>query len=195
MTIEDPVEYHLDNVSQMQVNPKRGVTFAAGLRSLLRQDPDVILVGEIRDAETAHLAIQASLTGHLVLATLHTNDAPSAISRLEDIGVAPYLINSSLLAVLAQRLLRRVCKVCGGSGKVNSVRCEKCIGSGYSGRVAAYEIMTMTDDLRSQVAKTADAVSIRELAVAQGFKPMRVDAFEKMRLGLTTDEEIRRVLD
>jgi type II secretory ATPase GspE/PulE/Tfp pilus assembly ATPase PilB-like protein len=161
----------------------------------LRQDPDVILVGEIRDAETAHLAIQASLTGHLVLATLHTNDAPSAISRLEDIGVAPYLINSSLLAVLAQRLLRRVCKVCGGSGKVNSVRCEKCIGSGYSGRVAAYEIMTMTDDLRSQVAKTADAVSIRELAVAQGFKPMRVDAFEKMRLGLTTDEEIRRVLD
>ncbi len=195
MTIEDPVEYHLDNVSQMQVNPKRGVTFAAGLRSLLRQDPDVILVGEIRDAETAHLAIQASLTGHLVLATLHTNDAPSAISRLEDIGVAPYLINSSLLAVLAQRLLRRVCKVCNGSGKVNSVRCEKCVGTGYSGRVAAYEIMTMTDEIRAQVAKSADAVSIRELAVAQGFKPMRSDAFEKMRLGLTTDEEIRRVLE
>jgi len=195
MTIEDPVEYHLDNVSQMQVNPKRGVTFAAGLRSLLRQDPDVILVGEIRDAETAQLAIQASLTGHLVLATLHTNDAPSAISRLEDIGVEPYLINSSLLAVLAQRLLRRVCAVCGGSGKVNSVRCERCVGTGYSGRVAVYEIMTMTDEIRGQVAKSADAVTIRELAVKQGFRPMRIDAFEKMRAGLTTEEEIRRVLE
>jgi general secretion pathway protein E len=195
MTIEDPVEYHLDNVSQMQVNPKRGVTFAAGLRSLLRQDPDVILVGEIRDAETAQLAIQASLTGHLVLATLHTNDAPSAISRLEDIGVEPYLINSSLLAVLAQRLLRRVCKVCGGSGKLNSVRCERCVGTGYSGRVAVYEIMKMNDEIRAQVAKSADAVTIRDLAVKQGFKPMRIDAFEKMRAGLTTEEEIRRVLE
>lgn len=195
MTIEDPVEYHLDNVSQMQVNPKRGVTFAAGLRSLLRQDPDVILVGEIRDAETAQLAIQASLTGHLVLATLHTNDAPSAISRLEDIGVEPYLINSSLLAVLAQRLLRRVCPACKGSGKVSGVRCERCAGTGYSGRVAVYEIMTMTDEIRAQTAKSADAVSIRELAISQGFKPMRADAFEKMRAGLTTEQEIRRVLE
>ncbi|MBX3352178.1 MAG: type II/IV secretion system protein [Phycisphaeraceae bacterium] len=195
MTIEDPVEYHLENVSQMQVNPKRGVTFAAGLRSLLRQDPDVILVGEIRDAETAQLAIQASLTGHLVLATLHTNDAPSAISRLEDIGVEPYMINSSLLAVMAQRLLRRVCKACVGTGRIGGVRCEKCLGTGYSGRVAVYEIMTMTDELRAATAKSADAVTIREVALAQGFKPMRDDAMLKVRQGLTTEEEIRRVLD
>ena len=136
MTIEDPVEYHLEGIAQMQVNVKRGVTFAAGLRSLLRQDPDVILVGEIRDEETAQLAVQASLTGHLVLATLHTNDAPSAISRLHDIGVEPYLISSSLLAVLAQRLLRRICQTCGGDGQDTTKpgeRCETCFGSGYAG--------------------------------------------------------------
>jgi general secretion pathway protein E len=122
MTIEDPVEYHLEGISQMQVNPKRGVTFATGLRSLLRQDPDVILVGEIRDKETAELAIQASLTGHLVLATLHTNDAPSAIPRLVDIGIPPYLITSSLLGVLAQRLLRRICPGVQGTGKSTEER-------------------------------------------------------------------------
>ena len=203
MTIEDPVEYHLDKISQMQVNVKRGVTFAAGLRSLLRQDPDVILVGEVRDAETAQLAVQAALTGHLVLATLHTNDAPSAISRLEDIGVEPYLINSSLLAVLAQRLLRRVCPVCAGSGSVpapagsraDTLRCEKCYGTGYSGRVAVYELMRMTDELRAMTMKSADAVALRELAITQGMRTMLDDAREKIASGLTTEEELRRVLD
>ncbi|MBL0921318.1 MAG: type II/IV secretion system protein [Phycisphaerales bacterium] len=202
MTIEDPVEYHLDNISQMQVNPKRGVTFAAGLRSLLRQDPDVILVGEIRDAETANLAIQASLTGHLVLATLHTNDAPSAISRLVDIGLEDYLINSSLLAVLAQRLMRRVCAACQGQAVVPApaargggmIRCEKCFGSGYHGRVAVYELMVMTDDLRRLVAQSADAVAIREAALSQGMRAMTEDARDKIAAGLTTEEELRRVL-
>ncbi|MBL9001633.1 MAG: type II/IV secretion system protein [Phycisphaerae bacterium] len=196
MTIEDPVEYHLDGISQMQVNVKRGVTFAAGLRSLLRQDPDVILVGEIRDSETAQLAIQASLTGHLVLATLHTNDAPSAIPRLVDIGIEPYLVTSSLLACLAQRLMRRICQTCEGAGqaKDGSGRCETCYGTGYKGRLAVYEIMTMDDELRALTANRADAVALYEKAKAKGFKPMREDALEKARLGLTDEAEIYRVL-
>src|SRR5262245_2487715 len=156
MTIEDPVEYHLEGISQTQVNVKRGVTFAAGLRALLRQDPDVILVGEIRDKETAQLAVQASLTGHLVLATLHTNDAPSAIPRLIDIGIEPYLVTSSLLAVLAQRLLRRTCQACmGGTVIPPTGRCEVCYGVGYKGRLAVYEIMTMNDELRRLTAQRA----------------------------------------
>ncbi len=196
MTIEDPVEYHLEGISQMQVNVKRGVTFATGLRSLLRQDPDVILVGEIRDAETAQLAIQASLTGHLVLATLHTNDAPSAIPRLVDIGIEPYLVTSSLLACLAQRLMRRSCRACGGSGqaKDGSGRCETCYGVGYKGRLAVYEIMTMDDELRKLTASRADAVTLYDKAKEKGFKPMREDAAEKVRLGMTDEAEIYRVL-
>jgi len=202
MTIEDPVEYHLDGISQMQVNAKRGVTFAAGLRSILRQDPDVILVGEIRDSETAQLAIQASLTGHLVLATLHTNDAPSAIPRLVDIGIEPYLITSSLLAVLAQRLLRRSCQACGGNSGLGgpngdasaSGRCEVCYGVGYKGRLAVYEIMAMNDQLRKLTAQRADAVTLYESAVATGFVPMRVDALAKVQLGLTDEAEVYRVL-
>jgi general secretion pathway protein E len=194
MTIEDPVEYHLDGISQMQVNVKRGVTFATGLRSLLRQDPDVILVGEIRDAETAQLAIQASLTGHLVLATLHTNDAPSAIPRLVDIGIEPYLVTSSLLACLAQRLLRRSCRNCAGSGRTDRGVCEVCFGTGYKGRLAAYEIMTMDDELRALTAERADAVKLYEKAKEKGFKPMREDAMEKAAKGLTDEAEIYRVL-
>jgi len=199
MTIEDPVEYHLEGISQMQVNAKRGVTFATGLRALLRQDPDVILVGEIRDNETAQLAIQASLTGHLVLATLHTNDAPGAITRLIDIGVAPYLITSSLMAVLAQRLLRRTCKVCNGSGNShgpNSTngRCDPCYGTGYKGRLAVYEIMTMNDPLRKLTAQGADSVTLFEAACDSGFKPMREDAKAKAAEGLTDEVEIYRVL-
>lgn len=194
MTIEDPVEYHLENIAQVQVNPKRGVTFASGLRSLLRQDPDVILVGEIRDAETAHLAIQASLTGHLVLATLHTNDAPSAISRLQDIGVEPYLISSALLAVLGQRLLRRSCARCAGTGRLGGSRCDKCLGSGFSGRVAIYELMTMTDELRTMTMRSADALELRRQATADGMAPMVEDGHQKVALGLTTDEELHRVL-
>lgn len=194
MTIEDPVEYHLEGIAQIQVNVKRGVTFATGLRSVLRQDPDVILVGEIRDAETAQLAVQASLTGHLVLATLHTNDAPSAISRLQDIGIEPYLISSSLLAVMAQRLLRRTCVDCKGTGQRGGMRCERCYGSGYAGRVAIYEIMAMTDDIRRLTMTTADARAIRHMAVEAGMKGMMDDGVEKVAAGLTTDVELKRVL-
>ncbi len=201
MTIEDPVEYHLDGISQMQVNPKRGVTFAGGLRSLLRQDPDVILVGEIRDSETAQLAIQASLTGHLVLATLHTNDAPSAIPRLIDIGVEPYLVTSSLLAVLAQRLVRRICPTCEGSGmntksEQNSSdnHCETCIGTGYKGRLAIHEIMPMNDTLRRLTSERADGVTLMEAALDAGFLPMKHDAQAKIAKGLTDQAETYRVL-
>ena len=200
MTIEDPVEYHLEGIAQIQVNVKRGVTFATGLRSVLRQDPDVILVGEIRDAETAQLAVQASLTGHLVLATLHTNDAPSAISRMQDIGIEPYLISSSLLAVLAQRLLRRVCTTCSGKGTTagmlgsGGVRCERCYGSGYSGRVAIYEVMMMTDEIRRLAMTTADARAIRALATGEGMRGMMDDGLDKVAAGLTTEQELHRVL-
>lgn len=194
MTIEDPVEYRLDGISQMQVNPKRNVTFATGLRALLRQDPDVILVGEVRDAETASLAVQASLTGHLVLATLHTNDAPGAIPRLIDIGMQPYLVTSSLLGVLAQRLVRRKCAACSGMGKVNGTRCEACQGIGYRGRLAVYEIMTMTDELRRLTAQSADGVTLRQAAVESGFRTMRDDALEKVKMGLTDEAEVFRVL-
>jgi general secretion pathway protein E len=195
MTIEDPVEYHLDGISQMQVNPKRGVTFATGLRALLRQDPDVILVGEVRDKETAQLAVQASLTGHLVLATLHTNDAPSAITRLVDIGIEPYLITSSLLAVLAQRLVRRRCSTCGGSGRsADGSRCDPCWGSGYKGRLAVYELMRMTDRMRVLANKNADAVELLAAARDEGFEDMRIDAAEKIAAGLTDEAEVFRVL-
>ena len=194
MTIEDPVEYHLDGISQMQVNVKRGVTFATGLRSLLRQDPDVILVGEIRDPETAQLAIQASLTGHFVLATLHTNDAPSAIPRLLDIGVEPYLVTSSLVGVLAQRLMRRLCANCAGTGTHNGEPCETCFGTGYKGRLAVHELMLMNDELRQLTAKRADGVTLYETAVNTGFEPMKLDAMEKVAQGLTDEAEVFRVL-
>ena len=203
MTIEDPVEYHLDGISQMQVNPKRGVTFATGLRSLLRQDPDVILVGEIRDSETAGLAIQASLTGHFVLATLHTNDAPGAIPRLIDVGAEPYLVTSSLLGVMGQRLMRRRCQRCQGSGLNPAggvdrtgapARCEVCGGSTYKGRLAVYELMVMNDELRRLTIARADGVSLREAAIAGGYRPMREDAMEKAAKGLTDEAEIFRVL-
>ncbi|HLO39906.1 MAG TPA: GspE/PulE family protein, partial [Phycisphaerales bacterium] len=195
MTIEDPVEYHMEGISQMQVNPKRGVTFATGLRALLRQDPDVILIGEIRDKETAQLAVQASLTGHLVLATLHTNDAPSAITRLVDIGVEPYLITSSLLAVLAQRLVRRRCAACGGSGRsADGARCDPCWGSGYKGRLAVYEVLKMTDQLRVLANRNADAVELVAVARDEGFLDMRADAAEKIAAGLTDQAEVFRVL-
>ncbi len=179
MTIEDPVEYHLDNIAQVQVNPKRGVTFASGLRSLLRQDPDVILVGEIRDEETARLAVQAALTGHLVLATLHTNDAPSAISRLQDIGIEPYLISSSVLAVLGQRLLRKK---------------KSPDSSEFEGRVAIYELMEVTDSIRELTMESADAVKLKARAIEDGMEPMIADGRSKVKRGLTTEVELRRVL-
>ncbi|MBZ0171087.1 MAG: GspE/PulE family protein, partial [Phycisphaerales bacterium] len=179
MTVEDPVEYRLEGISQTQVNPKRNVTFATGLRALLRQDPDVILVGEVRDHETAQLAVQASLTGHLVLATLHTNDAPSAIPRLIDIGLEHYLITSSLLGVLAQRLLRK---------------CDPEIPGEYKGRMAVHELMRVTDTIRRLTAQNADAVTIYQAAVDEGFEPMRVDAMRKVEQGLSDQAEVFRVL-
>jgi len=195
MTIEDPVEYRLDGISQMQVNPKRNVTFATGLRALLRQDPDVILVGEVRDQETAALAIQAALTGHLVLATLHTNDAPSAIPRLIDVGAEPYLVTSSLLGVLAQRLVRRICSACGGSGQdADGSRCASCLGIGFKGRAAVFELMSMNDELRRLTAERADGVTLMEAAVRHGFQPMREDALRKVAQGVTDQSEVRRVL-
>ncbi|MFG0284501.1 MAG: GspE/PulE family protein [Phycisphaerales bacterium JB039] len=202
MTIEDPVEYRLEGISQMQVNPKRGVTFATGLRSLLRQDPDVILVGEIRDHETAELAVQASLTGHLVLATLHTNDAPSAIPRLLDIGVEPFLVTSSLLGVMAQRLVRKLCPVCAGTGETQpsmrgqqvGAKCATCFGTGYKGRMAVYELMTMNDELRRLTAQRADSVLLLEAAKRAGFAPMIEDARAKIVQGLTDERELKRVL-
>jgi general secretion pathway protein E len=179
MTIEDPVEYRLEGISQTQVNPKRNVTFATGLRALLRQDPDVILVGEIRDHETAQLAVQASLTGHLVLATLHTNDAPSAIPRLIDIGLEHYLVTSSLLGVLAQRLLRKTDPDNPGE---------------YKGRLAVHELLAVSDTIRSLTAQNADGVTIYKAAVEEGFEPMRTDALRKIEDGLTDQAEVFRVL-
>jgi len=184
MTIEDPVEYRLEGISQMQVNAKRGVTFATGLRALLRQDPDVILVGEVRDHETAELAVQASLTGHLVLATLHTNDAPSAIPRLLDIGVEPFLVTSSLLGVMAQRLVRRLAS--------EEERAES--GERYRGRLGVYELMRMNDELRRLTAERADGVLLLEAAKRDGFQPMIEDARGKVQRGLTDEAEVRRVL-
>jgi general secretion pathway protein E len=200
MTIEDPVEYHLDGISQTQVNVKRGVTFAGGLRALLRQDPDVILVGEIRDQETAQLAVQASLTGHLVLATLHTNDAPSAISRLLDIGIEPYLVTSTLLAVVAQRLVRRVCGDCKGTGlnttssRGQEPRCERCYGTGFYGRIGVFEIMRVTEEIRRLTVQQADSLQLLDAAKRAGFRTMLDDGMEKVRQGFTTEAELNRVL-
>ncbi len=200
MTIEDPVEYHLDGISQTQVNVKRGVTFAGGLRALLRQDPDVILVGEIRDQETAQLAVQASLTGHLVLATLHTNDAPSAISRLLDIGIEPYLVTSTLLAVVAQRLVRRVCGDCKGTGlnttssRGQEPRCERCYGTGFYGRIGVFEIMRVTEEIRRLTVQQADSLQLLDAAKRAGFRTMMDDGMEKVRQGFTTEAELNRVL-
>src|SRR6185369_4743441 len=154
MTIEDPVEYQLPGIAQLQVHPRIGLTFAAGLRAVLRQDPDVILVGEIRDRETVEIALQAALTGHLVLATLHTNDAASAMTRLLDMGVEPYLIASSVVAVLAQRLVRRSCDACGGAG------CPSCRGTGFHGRTGIHELVFVDDALRARIMDRADAATI-----------------------------------
>jgi general secretion pathway protein E len=186
MTIEDPIEYQLRGIGQLQVNPRIALDFATGLRAILRQDPDVILVGEIRDRETVEIALQAALTGHLVLATLHTNDAPSAVTRLLDMGVEPYLIASSLLAVLAQRLVRCVCTTCGGTG------CSTCRDTGYRGRTGIHECLTVDDGVRALVMARADAASIRKHATTAGLVTLRNDALAKARAGITTEAEALR---
>ncbi len=214
LTIEDPVEYKLSGISQMNVNPKINLDFATGLRHILRQDPDVIMIGEIRDRETAEIAIQASLTGHLVLSTLHTNDAPSALTRLADMGVEPYLLSSSILGVLAQRLVRCICQHCRVSysplpaeladlglseaqlidGKLfRGKGCPACFGSGYKGRHGIYELMPMYAKIKAQVMKSADAQELRKTARSCQMASLFEKGRELVRSGLTTGQEILRV--
>jgi type IV pilus assembly protein PilB len=211
VTVEDPVEYQMMGVNQVQVNPKAGVTFASGLRSILRQDPDIIMVGEIRDRETAEIAIHAALTGHLVFATLHTNDAAGAATRLIDMGIEPFLIASSAIGILAQRLARKVCDHCKkpyvaasellkslgiASGTMAFYRgegCPACKKSGYQGRVGLFELMEMTDAVRGLVVAKASSMTIKSAAAQAGFKTMRQEGLIKAAAGTTTVEEVLRV--
>ena len=187
MTVEDPIEYELAGVGQTQVNAKIELTFAKALRAILRQDPDVIMIGEIRDFETAQIAIQASLTGHLVLATLHTNDATSAVTRLTDMGVEPFLLSSSLLGVLAQRLVRKLCVSCHGAG------CTACGQTGYAGRSGVFELLVTDDAIRAQIHNRASEANIRAAALASGMTLMRDDGERLVQLGVTSREELVRV--
>ncbi|NBQ91025.1 MAG: type II secretion system protein GspE [Betaproteobacteria bacterium] len=196
LTVEDPIEYELPGIGQTQVNAKIDLSFAKALRAILRQDPDVIMIGEIRDFETAQIAIQASLTGHLVLATLHTNDAPSAITRLTDMGVEPFLLSSSLLGVLAQRLVRKLCPACkrqDGQGRWHPVGCAECGHTGYKGRTGVYELMTADDQIRALIHNRAAESALAQAAIAAGLKPMREDGQRLVGLGLTSAEEVLRV--
>ncbi len=211
ITIEDPPEYQVKGVSQIQVNPKVGLTFATGLRAILRQDPDVIMVGEIRDGETAEIAVHAALTGHLVLSTLHTNDAPSAIARLADLGIEPFLIASSLEGVIAQRLVRKICPNCrvsyrpseeelrelGISGDHTFYRglgCDACMGTGYRGRTGVFEVLELDEELKQFILRTQDANAIKKLAKEKGFKDMLEDGISKVLMGITTPEELIRAI-
>jgi general secretion pathway protein E len=201
LTVEDPVEYELPGIGQTQVNAKIDLTFAKALRAILRQDPDVIMIGEIRDFETAQIAIQASLTGHLVLATLHTNDAPSAVTRLIDMGVEPFLLSSSLLGVLAQRLVRKLCPVCkrqdAGTetkpGRWHAVGCEACGQSGYKGRTGVYELMVADDSIRALIHSRAAESRVFVAAEQGGMVTMREDGERLVREGVTSLEELMRV--
>ncbi|MDR0274503.1 MAG: Flp pilus assembly complex ATPase component TadA [Burkholderiaceae bacterium] len=187
MTVEDPIEYELPGVGQTQVNPKIDLTFARALRAILRQDPDIVMIGEIRDVETAQIAIQASLTGHLVLATLHTNDAASAVTRLTDMGVEPFLLSSSLLGVLAQRLVRKWCTACLGQG------CDVCGHTGYAGRTGVFELLMVDDGIRAQIHGQAAEADIRAAAIAGGMTLMRDDGQRLVAQGITSPEEVLRV--
>ncbi len=214
ITIEDPVEYHLPGVGQIHVNPKVGLDFARGLRSVLRHDPDVIMIGEIRDAETAEIAIQSSLTGHLVFSTLHTNDAPSAVTRLVDMGVEPYLVSSAVIGVVAQRLVRMLCPSCKqldqpspgaleraglppdtleGADVFRPAGCDICFKTGYRGRAGIYEILTVSDTVQRTLARTSEANEIRRAAIEGGMIPLVEAGLIKVRDGRTSLEEILRV--
>lgn len=216
LTIEDPVEYALPGVSQVQVNQKKGLTFARGLRSFLRQDPDVMMVGEIRDLETAEVAIRAALTGHLVFSTVHTNDSASTITRMVDQGVEPYLVSSSIVLIIAQRLVRTICRHCRQevplndewkaklakvgmdlkrlNGKISvGAGCEECFHSGYSGRTAIYEIMPVDEELRTQIMEGASATDMKRSAVSRGLITLREDGRRKIESGQTTPDEVLRV--
>jgi type IV pilus assembly protein PilB len=213
-TVEDPVEYHLDGITQTQTHEKIGMTFAVALRALLRQDPDVIMVGEIRDMETAHIGVQAALTGHLVLSTLHTNDAPSSITRLVNIGLEPFLVGAAVNGVLAQRLVRRLCVHCKAEEKPGdemadflrmqgidadmhwvSKGCEKCRQTGFSGRVGIYELLTVDDQLRDVIARNPNVSEFRRTCIERGMVPLRGDGMRKVAKGLTTVPEILRVTE
>jgi type IV pilus assembly protein PilB len=216
LTIEDPIEYQLNGIAQVQVNRKAGLSFATALRSFLRQDPDIIMVGEMRDLETAEIAIEASLTGHLVLSTLHTNDAPSATIRMVDMGVEPYLISATLIGVLAQRLARRLCPDCKESYDIKEidlrkygmvvtdpdrmvtiqrkVGCDNCRQTGYRGRTGIYEMMVMNAEIAELVVRRAPLNDVKEAAKANGMKELREDGLYKVLLGLTDPEEVRRVV-
>ncbi|MDH4133534.1 MAG: ATPase, T2SS/T4P/T4SS family, partial [Gammaproteobacteria bacterium] len=209
VTVEDPIEYDLDGIGQTQVNPRIELTFARALRAILRQDPDIIMIGEIRDLETAQIAVQASLTGHLVLATLHTNDAVGAVTRLVDMGVEPFLVSSSLLGVLAQRLVRRLCPECKVAHKPDSAErrmiegetealykgkgCPACGGTGYQGRTGIYELLTVDDPLRSLIHDSAGEGKLRTHATKIGMRNLRQDGMRWVRAGETSLEEVLRV--
>ena len=215
ITIEDPVEYELPLIRQTQVNLKAGISFATGLRSILRQDPNIIMVGEIRDKETADIAIQASLTGHLVLSTLHTNDASSAITRLAEMGIEPFLISSSVIAILAQRLVRKICPACKEKytpspdviKNISSQKdtkdmvfyrgrgCDVCKNTGYQGRVAIYELLTITEEIRKLIVRKSSAEELKKKAIEEGMRPLREDGLDKIRQGITTVEEVMRVTE
>jgi general secretion pathway protein E len=214
ITIEDPIEYQIDGIGQIQVNPKIDLTFAQGLRSIVRQDPDVILVGEIRDRETAEIAIQSSLTGHLVFSTLHTNDAASAVTRLIDMGIEPFLVTSSVIAIIAQRLVRVLCPKCkeaytpdeeslanlgidkkrlDGETLYRKQGCAACMNTGYHGRTAIFEILILDDPLRRLILKTSDANQIQDEAMKRGMTNLLADGARKALAGVTTIEEVFRV--
>ena len=216
ITVEDPIEFRMANINQVQVNPKAGLTFASALRSILRSDPDVVLIGEIRDHETAQIAIEASLTGHLVFSTLHTNDAPSAITRLIEMGIEPFLVGSALECVVAQRLSRRLCPHCkapadygrdylealnfnfAADAKIptiyRAVGCANCSKTGYQGRIAIHEVMSMTEEIQRLAVSHASSVNIARLAGEQGMVTLHEDGWAKVQLGLTSVEEILRVV-
>jgi type IV pilus assembly protein PilB len=211
MTAEDPVEYNLDGINQVLVHEDVGLTFSAALKAFLRQDPNIIMVGEIRDLDTASIAVKAALTGHLVLSTLHTNDAPSAIGRLVDMGIEPFLVASSVNLVLAQRLVRKVCNSCRKTVTLNEEvlrelqldaaeaakatfsegeGCVDCNNTGYKGRAGVYEVMPLSSKLRELILERASANEIKKLAIAEGMLTLRRDGLEKLKRGVTTPEEV-----
>lgn len=209
ITIEEPVEYLMKGINQIQVKPKIGLTFASGLRHIVRQDPDVIMVGEIRDLETAGIAIHAALTGHLIFSTLHTNDAPGAMTRLMDMGVENYLVSSTLIGVVAQRLVRRICNSCKVEYRVpeelkkelrinqdilwRGTGCERCSNTGYRGRIGIFELLVVNDDIRNMIMAKATSRELKEKAISLGMKTLRQDGIEKVMKGITTAEEVLRV--
>ncbi len=213
ITVEDPVEYQVEGITQVQVSTKAGLTFATGLRAMVRADPDIIMIGEVRDRETAQIAVESALTGHLVLSTLHTNDAPSAITRLVEMGIEPFLVASALDCVLAQRLVRTLCSHCKARTIIPAevlrksgykalldleayepVGCRRCNGSGYRGRAGIYEVMSVSSEIRRLALERRPAEELRDVAVREGMRRLRDDGLEKVRRGRTSIAEVARVL-